>query len=208
MKKSISLILSLILFCLCFTACGVDDGAKITDADLNEATETVTEKEKIFIQPENALEIPVQGMTICYIDYIVDDNAFVDFVNTAVTPVIIQSPKDFSAFFETDEKPGEVAKGKVLFDEMTLTQEGKDIYRNPAFYDSWNLIILSVRENNAETKHEINSVSYNTDSCIFSVNGTRDVAEGEGEATVRHYVFRVPKNVYTGVSHSLKKTEK
>ena len=208
MKKSISLLLCVVLFCLGFSACSADKDEMLTDSDLNAATEAVTEKEKIFVQPENALMIPVAGMTICYIDYIVDESAFVDHVDAAVTPAIIQSPKDFATFFETEGKPGEVSKGNALFDEMTLTQEGKDIYKNPAFYDSWNLIILSVREKNAETKHEIDSVSYSTDSCIFYVNGTREVAEGEGEATVRHYVFRVPKNIYNGVSHSLKKAEK
>lgn len=213
MKKIVALMLSLLFVCLTLSACGKDDGgAVVTDPDtgeiINTATEFVTNNNGYIVQPENALQRAIPGMTICYLDYIVEDSAFVDHVSVAVTPAIIQSPKDFTAFFATEEKPDTVAKGNALFDEMTETTEGKALYRNADFYDSWNLIVVSVREMNALTTHEIESVSYSTDSCIFFVNGTRDVAEGEGDATVRHYVFRVPKNIYNGVSHSFKKTEK
>lgn len=210
MKKFIAFVLSLLFVCLAFAACGKDNVEDVvTDPDtgeiINTATDVVTTNKSPVVQPENALKQVVPGMTICYLDYIVEDGAFLDYVSAAVTPVIIQSPKDFSAFFATEEKTDEVAKANALFDEMTKTEEGKSLYKNIDFYDSWNLIVLSVREMNSHTLHEIESVSYSSDSCIFFVNATRDVAEGEGDATVRHYVFRVPKNVYNGVSHSFKK---
>ncbi|MBE6811894.1 MAG: hypothetical protein E7523_03320 [Ruminococcaceae bacterium] len=214
MKKNIGYLLMLVLVCLCCTACNNADipvSDVVTDPEtgevINTATEYVTNNNGYIVQPSNALQEPISGMLMCYLDYIVEDVAYLEHVSVAVTPEIIQTPAQFEEFFATPEQPDSIAKANALYSEMTATPEGAAIYRNSDFYDSWNLIVLSVREANAETKHTIDSVSYNVDSCIFYVNGTRDVADAEGEAVVRHYVFRVPKNVYNGVSHSFTKVE-
>ncbi|MBR3955204.1 MAG: hypothetical protein IKJ63_07020 [Clostridia bacterium] len=214
MKKIFVCVLILVLVCFCFVACKNTDTtptSTVTDPDtgdvIDTATQYVTNDNGYIVQPSNALQELIPGMLMCYLDYIVDDAAYLDHVTVAVTPEIIQSPAQFEAFFATEEQPDEIAKANALYAEMTATQEGKAIYHDLDFYDSWNLIVLSVRESNALTKHTIDSVSYSTDSCIFFVNGTRDVVDEEGESTVRHYVFRVPKNLYNGVSHSFTKVE-
>ncbi len=214
MRKILTCLLTLVIACLCFSACNNADtitAGNVTNPEtgekINTATEYVTNNNGYIVQPSNALQEPIPGMLMCYLDYIVDDAAYLDHVSVAVTPEIIQTPAQFAAFFATDEQPDAIAKAEALHSEMTATPEGAAIYRDFDFYDSWNLIVLSVREKNAQTKHTIDSVSYSNDSCIFYVNGTREVAEDDGEATVRHYVFRVPKNVYNGVSHSFTKGE-
>ncbi len=214
MKKFLSLLLIFVLVCLFFVGCGKTDPVSsdgVTDADtgesIDDAVTNVTNNSNYIVQPSNAKQELISGMLMCYLDYVVDDAAYLDYVSVAVTPAIIQSPADFAAFFATAEQPDAVAKAEALYAEMTATEEGKDLYHDASFYDSWNLIVISVRESNAQTKHTIDSVSYSNDSCIFYVNGTRDVAPEEGDGTVRHYVFRVPKNVYNGVSHSFTKVE-
>ena len=213
MKKIFSLLLIFVLVCLCFAGCGKSDTVSsdaTTDADTGESivdAATNVGNNNYIVQPSNAKQELISGMLMCYLDYVVDDAAYLDYVSVAVTPAIIQSPADFAAFFATAEQPDAVAKAEALYAEMTATEEGKDLYHDASFYDSWNLIVISVRESNAQTKHTIDSVSYSNDSCIFYVNGTRDVATGDGDGTVRHYVFRVPKNIYSGVSHSFTKVE-
>lgn len=213
MKKFLSLLLIFVLVCLFFVGCGKTDPVSsdgVTDADTGESivdAATNVGNNNYIVQPSNAKQELISGMLMCYLDYIVDDAAYLDYVSVAVTPAIIQSPAQFSEFFATEEQPAAVAKAEALYAEMTATDEGKVLYHDASFYDSWNLIVISVREANADTKHTIDSVSYSNDSCIFYVNGTRDVATGDGDGTVRHYVFRVPKNIYNGVSHSFTKVE-
>ncbi len=211
MKKFFIVILALVMICLSLTACGNGNGM-LTDGDVmtnavDADAETTTGNDRYIVQPSNAMQKLIPGMLMCYLDYVVEDADYLSHVSVAVTPEIIQTASEFISFFATEEKPDDITKAVALYDEMTKMPEGKTIYRDADFYDSWNLIVVSVREANAETKHTIDSVSYNTDSCIFYVNGTRAVADGDGEGTVRHYVFRVPKNVYNGVSHNFTKAE-
>ena len=206
MKKFVCLfVCSLMLLLL--TACD-DNSQVVTDPDtgetINTATEYVSGVNGFIQQPENAIEKLIEGMPLCYLDYIVDDADYLAYVNTAVTPTVIESPNDFAQFFESEVDGVKIKKGDALHDEMTLTDEGKAIYTSAAFYDSWHLVVLSVREASADTRHTITSASYSNDSCILHINGTREVAAGDN-ATVRHFVFRVPKNIYNGVSHSFEK---
>lgn len=210
MKKIICLFMCLTVAVFCFVGCDNKnpDNETVTNesGDVIEPTQYITNDNGYIVQPSNALQQVIDGMLLCYLDYIVEDSAFYAVTDTAVTPAIIGSAAEFEAFFEYVDEDGKTKdKAKALYDEMTLTDEGRAIYSDADFYDKWHLIIVSVRESNSETKHTIDSVEYNTDSCIFTVNGTRDVAQGAGEETAYHYVFRVPKNVYNGVRHSFKK---
>ncbi len=210
MKRVLCLILCVFTVAFCFVGCGEKDPATETvtneQGEVVEPTQYMTNENGYIVQPSNALQQVVDGMLLCYLDYIVEDSEFYAIAESAVTPAIITDASEFQAFFEYSDENGNVQKkAQKLYDEMNLTDEGKAIYADADFYDKWHLIVVSVRENNADTKHTINSVEYNTDSCIFTVNATRDVAEGDGENTAYHYVFRVPKNVYNGVRHSFKK---
>ena len=213
MKKKIACLCAVVL-CLSFSACGKSDVKSTEFATAPETGDIVsgtsqdaTEERNYIVQPSNAKQELIPGMLMCYLDYVVDDAEYLDHVRVAVTPEIIQSPSQFKEFFATTEQPDDIAKAQALYDEMTATPEGKSLYCNADFYNSWNLIVVSVREENSQTKHTIDSVSYSNDSCIFFLNGTRDVVSDAGEGTVRHFVFRVPKNVYNGVSHSFQKAE-
>lgn len=202
MKKNIAFLLVLLTVLFCFSACGekTQSGENGSQADSDAEATSLTGNKNGYIQhPDNALKQLIPGMPLCYLDYAVENPAFAKAVDKAVTPMIITKPSEFKAFFDTQ------TLAKALQDEMFLTDIGKSVYVSEEFYKTWNLVILSVREKNAETKHTIDTVTYDSDSCVLHIYGTRDVAEGEGDETVVHYVFRVPANYYNGVSHSFKK---
>lgn len=202
MKKVIVFLLVLFVCCAVMTACGNED--LVSDGDAA-PTEYVSNVNGYIVQPDNALQQLIEGMPLCYLDYVVENPAYYDVMDRAVIPVIVQNPADFRAFFDGEEDVNKLAA--PVQEEMFKTDAGKAIYVDEKFYDTWNLLILSVRESNSQTKHSIDSVTYNNDSCILHVNATREVAEGDGEHTVRHYVFRLPANVYMGVNNSFLKAE-
>ncbi len=202
MKRMMAIFICFVLIFVCFSGCGNKN--LISDGDA-EPTLYVTNINGYIVQPENAMQQLINGMPLCYLDYVVENPDYYPAMTRAVIPVVIQSPGDFESFFSGEDDLNRLAE--PVQDELFKTDAGKAIYTDPAFYETWNLMILSVRESNHNTKHTIDSVTYNSDSCIVTVNGTRDIAEGEGNATVLHYVFRLPANVYMGVNNSFKEAD-
>lgn len=203
MKKTVCILTALLICVFCFASCK-EQQSQVSDGNV-QPTEYVSNVNGYIVQPSNAMQQVITGMPLCYLDYVVENAPYYDAMSKAVVPVIIQSPEEFNAFFDGEADENKLAA--PVKETMFATEEGKAIYLDSEFYETWNLLLLSVRESNAETTHTIDSVTYNTDSAIISVNATRNVAEGEGEHIVYHYVFRVPANVYMGVNNSFLKAE-